>query len=71
MKITIHDYENGSEVTIKDSLGHTLHQFNFDDKKQARSFIQGFNCAMTVAQGVIQSIPTTYTVYSSQYGLTP
>lgn len=60
MKIIITDYEDYSEVSIRDAGGINLHTFTFDDRKQATAFCTGFQCCKTVANSLIQSMPMTY-----------
>lgn len=60
MKIIMTDFEDHSEVVVRDSNGINLHIFTFDDKKQATAFVTGFQCAKTVANFLIQSMPMSY-----------
>jgi hypothetical protein len=60
MKLIITEYEDHADVTVRDASGINLHVFTFDDYKQARSFCQGFNCAKSVANSLIQSMPVTW-----------
>ena len=60
MKLIITDFEDYSSVTVRDASGINLHEFTFDDHKQARAFCQGFQCAKTVANSLIQSLPMSY-----------
>ena len=59
MKLILTEHEDQSEVEVMDGCLR-LHAYTFDDHKQARAFCQGFQCAKTVANGMIQSLPMSY-----------
>jgi len=64
MKIQIRDTEDFSEVMIKNNDGISIYCYSFSDSPQAerKAFIQGFRCALHVANSAIQSIPTDYEI---------
>ena len=64
MKLIITDYEDHSEVTIKDGC-QLLHSYTFDDGHAARAFCTGFNCAKSVINGLVQSLPLSYEIRKS------
>jgi hypothetical protein len=59
IKLIITDYEDHSEVTIKDGC-LLLHSYVFDDHRAARAFRSGFSCAKSVINGLVQSLPLSY-----------
>jgi hypothetical protein len=61
MKLILTDHEDHSEVEVMDGCLR-LHNYTFDDHKQARAFCNGFTCARQVASAVVQSLPMTYEV---------
>ena len=62
MKIIITKHENYSEVVVRDASGVNIHAYVFDDHEQAKAFIQGFKCARSVANSLIQSMPMDYSL---------
>jgi len=64
MKLIITDYKDYSEVVVRDETGINLHVYTFDDKKTAQAFCTGFQCAKTVINGLVQSLPLSYEAHN-------
>ena len=64
MKLILTDYEDHSEVNVRNASGVNEHTYIFDDHKQARAFCSGFTCARQVVIAQVQSLPMTYEVVS-------
>jgi hypothetical protein len=62
MKILVRNTEDFSDVTIRDDNGINIHVYCFDTKEESKAFIQGFRCALSVANSAIQSIPMNYEI---------
>lgn len=60
MKLTITEYEDHAEVKLMDGC-LLLHSYVFNTKEEAKAFCQGFQCAKNIANGLIQSLPMSYT----------
>ena len=60
MKIIITKYEDHSEVTVRSSEGFNIHTYVFDVHDEAKAFVQGWNCAQRVINGLVQSLPQNY-----------
>lgn len=58
MKIFITDYEDHSEVIVRNNDGINIHNFVYDDKKAARAFVDGFRTCQTVINGMVQGLST-------------
>jgi len=64
-KITLTEYSDHTEVRVNEGC-LLLHAFTFDTKKEACAFVTGMGCARDIANGMIQSIPTSYTLVNGR-----
>jgi hypothetical protein len=60
MNILRTDYEDHTEIRVVDAKGQGLHCFTFDDKEEAKAFMNGWRCCQSVINGLVQSLPQSY-----------
>jgi hypothetical protein len=60
MKITVDEHKTGFEVSIFNGVGYKLHCFVFNIKAEVNAFLNGINTCKDIMNGLVQSIPTTY-----------
>lgn len=60
MNILRTDYEDHTEIKISDTGGQVLHCYIFDDKEEAKAFMQGWRCCQAVINSLVQRLPQNY-----------
>jgi hypothetical protein len=60
MKIILATYVDHFAVEVRNSEDFMLHAYTFTTKNEAYAFISGFNCAKTVINGLVQSLPLNH-----------
>lgn len=60
MKIEVEEHAGWYEVRIRRSDGIPLHCFVYKSKAEVDAFVNGFTSCKEVMNGLVQSLPVTY-----------
>lgn len=62
MKILCKDFEDHSEVIVRDTTGINIYVYTFNSNTERKAFLQGLQCGRNLASYLVQSIPIDYSL---------